>query len=286
MMNALPRTSHFFLQLLSSAHGHNAMAPPSRQPRSRSPVSMYVSYETAVTKQPKPLLKLEKKRKVSLQVMEVPPSPGGVSAEATGSISSSTPSDTVPCQPTLAPFLSLRRRKSPEPRRRPLSSPCIALGEWAESSHRTPLAPPVDMDEVVGRPCDDFASGLGRRLGKSPVSTSDFPGDPDDESLSEFSAPANLRISSHAYSRIQNKRLLSPDDSECYMDDVYTQRLSGFLPPMEFRPPSELIIPLYPPSDTTSDVSEAFPETPSSSSFAIDDDDVGMTPCHATWDSL
>ncbi|KAF7346784.1 hypothetical protein MSAN_01817000 [Mycena sanguinolenta] len=261
------------------------MAPPARQPRSRSPVSMYVSYETAVTKQPKPLIKLEKKkRKAPLQVMEVPPSPGG-STEATESIASSAPSDT-PCQPALTPFLSLRRRKSPEPRRRLLSSTSIALGDWAGPSRRTPLAPSVDMDEVVVRPCDDFAPALVRKLGKSPAPALDFAGDSDDDYSSELSAPTKLQISSHAYSGIKAEVPLSLDDSECDVDDAYTQRLSGFLPPMEFRPPSELIIPPYPPSDTTSELSETLePETPSSSSFPIDHDDIVTTPRHGIRDS-
>ncbi|KAJ7644942.1 hypothetical protein FB45DRAFT_898992, partial [Roridomyces roridus] len=47
---------------VGSGSGSAPPSPSSRRPRPRSPPSMYIAYETAVAKAPKPLIKLEKKQ--------------------------------------------------------------------------------------------------------------------------------------------------------------------------------------------------------------------------------
>ncbi|KAF8212832.1 hypothetical protein K438DRAFT_1805146 [Mycena galopus ATCC 62051] len=269
------------------------MPSPRRPPRPRSPVSMYVSYDTPPTKPPKPLIKLENKRMSSPQVADGPPENRlGHDSDRPSPTSTAgcTPSPTAPCS-SLLPFLSLRRKKS-RPIRPTLSPPCITpTGEWAEPSRRTPVAPAVDLDEVVVRPCDDFVSAAWRRLGKGKAPAIDLGSDCEsDDDISE--APARLRISSHTYCGAQTEEVEkvprpSFDNEKCYTDDVYPQRLSSILGPMEFRPPSSMLI-FHPGSESQTSLSNADSdrddvsvapelETPSSSLYSIHDEDVAAT---------
>ncbi|KAJ7259128.1 hypothetical protein B0H12DRAFT_1070060 [Mycena haematopus] len=203
------------------------MHSPRTPRRPRSPVSMYGAYETAVTKTPKPLIKLEKKRKGSQQMAVV----DHPEKAPTRTASPAVVSNTAPHQRALVPFLSLRRKNKQEPSP-PRTTPALPRGctekapvtpavdtweQYTERLYRAPVAPAVDIDEVAARPCDDFV----RR-----------------SSISELSAPSSTSSETAVHEEPH------PSFDDCYTD-TRTKSVSSFLSTMEFEAPSELAASLW-----------------------------------------
>ncbi|KAJ7679371.1 hypothetical protein DFH06DRAFT_1415479 [Mycena polygramma] len=92
---------------------------PRRRPR--SPPSMYIPYETAPAKAPKPLIKLDKKKTKSPTTRSEPsyPNPFPPTRSSTSSSSSPAVSDAPRRRPSVTSFLSLRRTAASEPRPSP-----------------------------------------------------------------------------------------------------------------------------------------------------------------------
>ncbi|KAF8212825.1 hypothetical protein K438DRAFT_1170845 [Mycena galopus ATCC 62051] len=218
-------------------HGdHSFHGFPQPHPRtSRRNAIHAFSSTSATTKVPGVDVRV-KKRKHSLQVqvqvttVTVGPSEDGLGEgsdrRSAASTAGYTPSPTAPCSPPL-PFLSLRPKKS-RLIRPTLTPPCITpTAEWAEPSRRRPVAPAVDLDEVMVRPCDDFGSAalrpLGKGKGKAPAI--DLGGDCDsDDDISE--ATTKLRVSSRTHSGAQLEEVEkaprpSFDEERYDMDDAY-----------------------------------------------------------------
>ncbi|KAF7346786.1 hypothetical protein MSAN_01817200 [Mycena sanguinolenta] len=208
----------------------------SRPPRPHSPVSMYVSYEMATTKPPKPLIKLEKQPKGPRKRADtpLPDQPGGIinpASHSTAAPSSAghthTPSIATADQQLRAssPFRQLRRKAKSDPQRQ------VSLG-WMERLRRTPVAPIVDVDQLVVRSChDDFEPALG-------IDVVNAPGRVSESSATSISSTP----SSETIVEEESESHISCDDVYMGPDDAYTQHVSSFLRTVKFRPPSGLKI--------------------------------------------
>ncbi|KAJ7343763.1 hypothetical protein DFH08DRAFT_871242 [Mycena albidolilacea] len=269
-----------------------AAAPnPPRRRRRGSPVPMYGGL-LAVAQQPKPpkpLIKLEKRRKDPTDLAEsraTSPSSltGGVSTPSTGlSVGRAAPS-TAPhqCSPLHIP--SIWRKKSAKTVQS-LSPPSTPTKEWVQGSLRAPVAPALDVDEVAVRPCPNFGSSpkpwlLHQAVRRVSTKTAALAPHSDDDAVtfSEMYSKSSLSSDSITDSGIGRGESRSSLDDECYTDDVYPQRVSAFLSPMEFRPPSIstafIILSETNLSDADSDAEEALEtpqlDTPSSSLPSLD----------------
>ncbi|KAJ7343766.1 hypothetical protein DFH08DRAFT_810318 [Mycena albidolilacea] len=216
-----------------------ATAPNTPRRRRRgSPVPIYGGYLVAPPKPPKTLLKLEKKQKGSTDRAESPPtSPssltGGVSTSLTGLSGGRASPSTAPhqCYPLHIPSIWRKRTAKTV---QSLSPSCTPTTEWAPGSLRAPVAPALDVDEVVVRPCPMFWSSSKPSLFHQAVhrvpttaatfADSDTNSDDDAVTFSEMYAKFSLSSDSITDSWARRGESRSSFDDECYRDDAYPQR--------------------------------------------------------------
>ncbi|KAJ6525944.1 hypothetical protein B0H19DRAFT_1275824 [Mycena capillaripes] len=253
---------------LARTQTKTSMGSSRSRPRPRSPPSMYVAYESASAKAPKPLIKLDKKSKnKSAAKTSDPPNPFPIRSY-TLPTPPAAPDKPPQRRPSVSSFLSLRRKTAAQPP----SVPVVPSREEFSALpplrvplprpvhlHQTNIHPVDDVDDLppIPRPSDKAARMLGKPLPQHQPAR-------DDRSIIESDYSDGFSISARSSESATLDGETSSfgdgssieDDDECYADDVHIRRESRLLSPIEFasaRPQSMIQPPAPLASDTASD---------------------------------